>query len=405
MLYYVRNFIKGFSKMKQIFPKYMSHNYKLDLEKIPAKANDRLSLRIVVSAVIIGLLMALIGFLEMNNKLYVEQAKDSLFFAVDSLPFISNVFVDYAFIIVGASIVLWSLISYIRYKKIYFDGRKFDVSFKGIFGETEMFDELLRNFRGVRMRVEFCQFGILTKNKYIIELEHIDAGKTIPLYISTDNAGIYDIWRYYAKRLDKPTIVDSDEGLKVVEPKDLNKNLRDYIISSGFSPSYVILPPQPRIIKYYQKKEKIVLSVKKAFWDVYNIIAFIWWSVFTAVFAVVVYNYDRISAMLNSSWKFNAGLILVGLLLFVSMLWLFKREKIVIKDGRIILIYSFFFISRKNEDVAIEELKDVEVLHNPLSSRFYLALISQYKVAVFGSKMPLEYLRWIKKFLIREILK
>ncbi|MBP5399914.1 MAG: hypothetical protein J6Y53_05855 [Alphaproteobacteria bacterium] len=391
--------------MKQVFPKYMSHNYKLDLENFPAKANDRLSLKVVISAVVVGLLMVLIGVLEMNNKLYMEQSADSLFFTVDSLPFLSNIFVDYAFIIVGASIVLWSLISYIRYKKIYFNGRSFDVSFKGIFGETEMFDELLRNFRGVRMRVEFCQFGILTKNKYIIELEHIDAGKTIPLYISTDNSGIYDIWRYYAKRLDKPTIVDSDEGLKVVEPKDLNKTLRDYIMSAGFSPSYVILPPQPRIIKYYQKKEKIVLSVKKAFWDMYNTIAFVWWLAFSIFYAIALYNYDKISAMANSQWKLNTGLVLLGLLLFISMLWLFKREKIVIKDGRIILIYNFFFISRKNEDVSIEQLKDIEVLHNPLSSRFYLALISQYKVAVFGSKMPLEYLRWIKKFLIREILK
>lgn len=391
--------------MKQIFPKYMSHNYKLDLESFPAKADDRLSFKVVISAVIIGLLMVIIGCLEMNNKLYVEQAKDSLFSAVDSLPFFSNVFVDYAFIVIGASIVLWSLISYIRYKKISFDGRSFDVSFKGIFGEMEMFDELLRNFRGVRMRVEFCQFGILTKNRYIIELEHIDAGKTIPLYITTDNTGIYDIWRYYAKRLDKPTIVDSDEGLKVVEPKDLNKTLRDYIMSAGFSPSYVILPPQPRIIKYYQKKEKIVLSVKKAFWDVYNVIAFAWVAVFSAFFAFAVYYYDKISAMVSTQWKFDLGLIVLGLILFVSLLWLFKREKIVIKDGRIILIYNFFFISRKNEEVSIEQLKDIEVLHNPLSSRFYLALISQYKVAVFGSKMPLEYLRWIKKFLIREILK
>ena len=405
MLYHEHNFIKGFNKMKQIFPKYMSHNYKLDLENFPAKANDRLSCKVVISAVIIGLLMVLIGFLEMSNKLYVEQAKDSLFSTVDSLPFLSNVLVDYAFIIVGISIVFWSLISYIRYKKIYFDGHKFDVNFKGIFGEMEMFDELLRNFRGVRMRVEFCQFGILTKNKYIIELEHIDAGKTIPLYITTDNSGIYDIWRYYAKRLDKPTIVDSDEGLKVVEPKDLNKTLRDYIMSAGFSPSYVILPPQPRVIKYYQRKEKIVLAVKKSFWDVYNIIAFAWIAVFSAFFAFVIYNHSKISAMLDSPWKLNAGLSVIGLLLFISLLWLFKREKIVIKDGRIILIYSFFFISRKNEDVSIEQLKDIEVLRNPLSSRFYLALISQYKVAVFGSKMPLEYLRWIKKFLIREILK
>ena len=101
----------------------------------------------------------------------------------------------------------------------------------------------------------------------------------------------------------------------------------------------------------------------------------------------------------------NGGLTLATLLLIVCVLWLFRKEKIVIKEKRIILIYKFLLLSRKNGEVDIDALKDIEVLHSPVTNRYYLALISQYGVASFGAKMPLDNLRWVKKFLIHEVLK
>ena len=391
--------------MKQRFPKHLSYRYKLNLENLPVRAKDRLSCKVLIAGIVIGFLMAMLGILEMTDKFRVE--KDFIYpinLKSAHLHF-NHLFVDYSYIIIGIGIILWTIIAYIRYKKIYFNGRTFDVDFKGVFGETELFDEHLRNYRGVRMRVEFCQWGILTKNKYIIELEHIDPGKTIPLYISTDSTEVYDIWHYYAKRLDMPTIIDTDEGVKVVDTRDLNKSLKDYIISLGLAPNYAILPPKPRVIKYSQRRDKIVLSVKKSFWDVYNMIAFIWLAVYGAVYYLAVRNYEQVSAMINSPWKTHLLFAVATILLIIWILWLFKREKIVIKSGRIILIYNFFFISRKRDDVAIEELKDIEILRSPNNNRHYLALISQYNVAVLGSKMPLELLRWLKKFIISEIIK
>jgi hypothetical protein len=44
-------------------------------------------------------------------------------------------------------------------------------------------------------------------------------------------------------------------------------------------------------------------------------------------------------------------------------------------------------------------------MYNPVNDRHYLALITQYSIAAFGTKMPIKDLRWVKKFLIHEILK
>lgn len=392
--------------MKQRFPKHLSYNYKLEIDRLPAKANDRLSLKVILPAIFIGILMALLGIFELNNGLYNEEAA-SVYKLADGMPepLINHIFADYAFIIIGLGIIAGAIIAHIRYKKIYFNGRIFNVDFKGVFGEVEMFSENLRNYRGIRMRIEFFQFGIVNKNKYIIELEHIDPGKTIPLYISTDGSGIYDIWHYYAKRLEKPTIMDTDEGLKVLDTSDLNKNLKNYLTSNGLAANYMVIPPLPKVFKYAQRDGKAILTGKKAFWDILSIIVSVWLAFYAAVLGAALYNYDKIVKLVGTAWKVNSCMALAAAILFFCLLWLFRREKIVIKDNRIILIYKFFLLSRKNQDVDIDRLKDIEIMRNPVNNRYYLALITQYNVAAFGTKMPLEDLRWVKKFLIHEILK
>lgn len=392
--------------MKQRFPKHLSYNYKLEIDRLPTQADDRLSLKVILPAIFIGLLMALLGVFELNNGLYNEEAAAIYKLAEDTHePMINHMLADYSFIIIGLGIIIGAIVAYIRYKKIYFNGRIFNVDFKGVFGEVEMFSENLRNYRGVRMRVEFFQFGIVNKNKYIIELEHIDPGKTIPLYISTDGNGIYDIWHYYAKRLEKPTIMDTDEGLKVLDTPDLNKNLKNYITSNGLAANYTVIPPLPKVFKYAQRNGKAILISKKAFWDILSIIVSVWLAFYAIILGVAVYNHDKIAKLVGSAWKANSCMAVAAVILFFCLLWLFRREKIVIKDNKIILIYKFFVLSRKNQDVDIDKLKDIEIIRNPVNNRYYLALITQYNVAAFGTKMPLEDLRWVKKFLIHEILK
>ena len=50
-------------------------------------------------------------------------------------------------------------------------------------------------------------------------------------------------------------------------------------------------------------------------------------------------------------------------------------------------------------------IKEIEIMSNPVNNRYYLAIITQHSIAAFGTKMPLEDLRWVKKFLIHEILR
>ena len=184
--------------MKQKLPKHLSYDYQLNLDSVPTYSDDRLSLKLILPAIFLGLLMTLLALFEMFNGMYEEGKWDYALDENTRAPLFSHLSVDFAFIVLGLGIIISAIVMYIRYKKIYFNGRTFSEDFRGVFGEVEMFRENINNYRGVRFRIEFFQYGIVNKNKYIIELEHRDPQKTIPLYISTDGRGIYQIWNYYA---------------------------------------------------------------------------------------------------------------------------------------------------------------------------------------------------------------
>ena len=219
--------------MRRRLPKHLSYDYQLKLEEVPTKHADRMPLKVVMPGIILGLLMAVLGCFELTGGMYDPEGLGYTLDADTRAPLFSHTAVDAAFIIIGLGIVIGSIVSYVRYKKIFFNGKTFSVDLRGVFGENELFREFLRNYEGVRLRMEFFQFGILNKNKYIVELVHRDPEKTIPLYISTDGTGIYQIWYYYAKRLNMPTVIDTDEGTVKREVPELDKSLKEYLFAKG----------------------------------------------------------------------------------------------------------------------------------------------------------------------------
>ena len=160
--------------MRRRLPKHLSYDYQLKLEEVPTKHADRMPLKVVMPGIILGLLMAVLGCFELTGGMYDPEGLGYTLDADTRAPLFSHTAVDAAFIIIGLGIVIGSIVSYVRYKKIFFNGKTFSVDLRGVFGENELFREFLRNYEGVRLRMEFFQFGILNKNKYIVELVHRD---------------------------------------------------------------------------------------------------------------------------------------------------------------------------------------------------------------------------------------
>lgn len=387
-------------------PDHFSHKFELKIDRLPTKNSDRISMNILYPGLLFGFALILLGVYELFNGM---AHKKTIF---DDLPqsdllqastFITPGFFDAVVIIVGAGIIISLILSYLRYKKIIFDGKTVFVTYRPVFGEKKSYSEPLKNYEGVRLRVEFFQFGIINKNKYIIELYHKDCHKTIPLYISTKDKGIRKIWEYYARSLNKPTVMLTDEGIVYRQPQDFDKSLKELVASGQIENRPATKSAKPASIAVV-KKDKIVVKCRKIIWDIYNILAWLFIIIFAGLFIFIGINEEEFEKAVDPSGLYT--LYTVGIILLVAAVWvLFRKDKLVIKKDKIVHVHKFMLFSRKNDEIQKKDIEAVDVTINPASGRRYLAIISDDKTIIFGKKLPLDELRWVKNFMVNEIIK
>lgn len=171
---------------------------------------------------------------------------------------------------IALGIVIGSTLSIIRYKKFYFDGETFTITYRPAIGVTHRFTEPLQNYAGVRLRVLFTQSGLFNRSRYIIDLYHKDPNKIIPLYISTQNKNIRKIWEDYARRFNLPALSIGDRGLIQRDCADLDKSLKTLaaeqklpFIASGKLPA-------PESLSVEEQRTSTVVEPSGIYWDIFS---------------------------------------------------------------------------------------------------------------------------------------
>ena len=95
---------------------------------------------------------------------------------------------------------------------------------------------------------------------------------------------------------------------------------------------------------------------------------------------------------------------ILGILVIAAIWILLRKDKLVIKADKIVHVHKFMLFSRKHDEIGKKEIEEIDVTLNPVSGRYFVSLISDRKNIIFGKKLPIEDLRWVKKFLIHEII-
>ena len=249
------------------------------------------------------------------------------------------------------------------------------------FGDKKGFKDKLENYEGVRFRIEFFQFGFLNKNKYIIELYHKNHNKTVPLYISTSDKNIRRIWEYYARQLKLPALIMTDEGMAVRKVEDLDKSLRELAAQGLVENHYNSRAPLPPSLALVRKRDKTVIKTRKIIWDAYNIIAWV---------AIFLFGGILLAASLSDEFGTETGrnpfvlaAYIIGILGILASVWVF---------------------SRKNNELVKDDIESIDVAFTPATERYFVAISSDNKTMVFGKKLPIEDLRWVRQFLINDVV-
>ena len=381
--------------MSYIAPDHFSYKYELKLNKVPTKQSDRISLSLLIPGLIAGICLIIIGVFELLEGLTPEE--NSVVNAMIPSWF-SITFFDCVMILLGIWVIVSLIMTYFSYKKVFYDGKKVTMIYRNPLGVKTTVKENIKKYNGVRFRIEFFQFGFINKNKYIIELHHDDGAKIAPLYISTKEKNIRNIWEYYARQLNLPTIIDTDEGLIKREIKDIGKSLQELHQDGLLLNDFDEKAPLPASIAWVRKKDKSIIKNRKIRVDGYNILAWFFVAVGT-LFLVTCYEtiLQKPSAILFS-------VVLLFVMIF-SVLKSLTKDKLVIKPKKIVIVHKTFFLSRKKYEIMKNEIETIEVAFNPVSERYFIAIIGCGKTVIFGKKLPIQDLQWIKKYLINDIIK
>ena len=374
---------------------HFSYNFKLNLNKLPTKRTDRITLRLLFPGLLAGIALIALGIYELSQGRQPENDA-----AIRNLihPWFNLTFFDFAVIALGLWIIISLVLAYFTYKKIFYDGKKITMIYRNPWGQKKVVQEAIKKYKGIRFRIEFFQFGFINKNKYIIELYHKDEEKIAPLYISTDSANIRKIWQDYALKLSLPEIMTTDEGVQERKVKDIGKSLiqlhKDGVVKNDFD----IKEPLPESISWVRKSDKSIIKNMKIRWDGIDILAAIGMGI---VFLVFLTFMPQIS---NQPSGVALSVFLLGFMGVCIFKWLTK-DKLVIKPHKVIIIHKTFSFSRKKDELFKDNIEAVDVAFNPASERYFLTIIGADKTLIFGKKMPVEDLRWVKKFLINDVIK
>ena len=389
-------------------PHHFSNKFKLDMNRQPTRSSDRTSLRFVRPGLVFGVLLMFIGAFELFNGFrHVKTDFDTLIAEGDIVeyqPLVSPVFFDVVFILIGLGMVAAAILSYLRYRKIGYDGKNITIVNRSGWGNKNTIVENIKNYQGVRLRIDMVQLGLMTSNRYIVELYHKDPAKIIPLYISLSGSNVRRIWEEYARAFKLPALINTDEGLVSRDVKNLNKSVKTLAELGYVIDNYDSFEPLPDNIAYARKKDKIVLKVRKVIWDAYNILA--WIAIFIIGTAVLIgaFNFEQMRPKLVTPGFMALQLAALGIII-AAVFVLFRKEKLVIKKHKIVHTHKYMLFSTKHDEIPKDKIEMVDVTENPVTGRYFVSLISDDKTITFGRKLPKEDLRWVKKFLIHMIIR
>ena len=389
-------------------PDHYIYDFKFDIEQLPAMKKDKLPSRLAVPGVLFGFMLAAMGILELVMYFLNPVPADFDFNLPNQVSYADLQTQRFTFdgivILMGIAVIFLSVAAMMRYKKIYFDGTNVKIEHKPLLGHIREEKEHLYNYLGVLLKVEYYQLGLINRNRYIIELYHKDKNKRVPLYMSTGGKNIRKIWEYYSRKLRMPALFMTDHGLVSRNHNELNKTLKDMSKKWHLKTLYRSNEDVPLSVRCVDKKNKVIIKERRLFFDVYSILAVFGVALLTALLGYAFANLNVILQYVPQ-WQFGIFAAVCLAIIIFSLLGIFCKDVLVISEEDVILGHNVPFLRIDTEMLPKNKIEAVDIGHNPTTDRYYLSIISHDKTMIFGKNMPMEDLRWVRGFVIREVVK
>ena len=366
-----------------------------DVSHRPTQAKDRISKRNVYIGIFFGILLIALGFLGDFNIV-----NDSLFGQADALSSsttVNSFSASWLFVGLGLFLIITRLLL-LFYGRDFFIGHKFAaVVIQKPFEHGQRMADSLNEYIGVRYRTRIVNvLGLTSFTQHIIDLQHPNETKTIPLYITKNGENISKKWEELARQMQKPAVFNTANGVIEIEPQDIQKSLPDLISEEKISVSDHNLYKIPHSFKIIEDAENCQIDPQirdSAF------------SLFSGILC-----FSTFFCLLFLSFVFHLPLsylplLFAGLILFIAvpLALFFRRKRIVISRQGIRIKSKWLFFPSIGFLIKPEQLQYIYVIHNSYDFKYTLVIGADGQTTHVGRGLSEEDLEWLRNFINAQI--
>lgn len=379
----------------------LASSFVFDLSLRPAEAVDKYSVKRIVFGLLLGGLLLTAGiapnfFGRLSDSSFLEKS------LIDTAQEPSSFSVSWMFVILGVVIILLRLMMIFSKREFLIGNSVVSVVVKKPFEKNMRKSAPLSEYLGVRDRTRMLTwYGLISRTQHIIDLQHPDESKTIPLYVSFDGTGINDRWVRYAKQLHKPALFYTADECINVPLEDIQTSHPD-LIKKGIIPiEEKNLYKIPETMRIVEKENEAVISprIRDGALTLFAALLCLFSFFMVACLTFILSSYLKLTG-----GALYAILVLALLLLVLVPLALFSRRRQVKVSKEGILVRSKWFgIPCAGDLVKPDELEYVKVVKSSRDFKYSLVVGANGHTTHVSRGAPKADLDWLCNFINAQI--
>ena len=373
----------------------LSSFLEFDVSRRPTQAKDRVSKRNIYLGILLGIILIALGFL--GDFGTVDNSLFSKIESSDSSNVASSFSAAWLFVALGLFLIVTRLML-LSYGRDFFIGHKFAaVVIQKPFEHSKRMADSLNEYIGVRYRTRVVNvLGLTSFTQHIIDLQHPNETKTIPLYITKNGENISQKWEELVRQLEMPAIFNTADGIIEIELQDIQKALPDLISEGKIEVSDHNLYKIPQSFKIIEDSENCQIDpqIRDSAFSVFSGIL-----CFSTFFAIVFFSFVF---RLPLSYL---PLLFAGLILFIAvpLALFFRRKRIIVSSQGIRIKSKWLFFPSIGFLIKPEQLEYIYVVHNSYDSKYTLVIGADGQTAHIGRGLSKEDLEWLRNFINAQI--
>lgn len=371
-----------------------------DVSNRPSQAKDYISKGRVLFGISIGLFLIGLGFL--TNIHIGDIIKPELQQGVVEKS--SSFSASWLFIGLGSFIILTRVLL-LFYGREFFIGNKFaTVVLKKPFETSKRLADSLDSYVGVRYRTRIVRlFGLASYTQHIIDLQHPNETKTIPLYISNNGMGACRRWEELCRQLDKPAIFNTADGIVSVKPENIQKALPKQIREGRIEIDDKTLYQVPKHFKIAEdsKSCKVDILIRDSAFSLLSAIICLFLFFGTAFLEFVIFSGQPEQSVILPCVLLTVMALFLFVMIPISLF--FRRRRIIISKNGLRIRSKWLFFPSVGIIISPEELQLIEVVDNSYDFKYSLVIGAEGHTTHLGRGLSKDELRWMKNFLYAQI--